>query len=228
MPHRDPETGQFVASGGPEFDQSWDDLQKMHVQQTGRIVNATGGAFEGRELPEIDLNRSDTLALDRDEMAELVALDVIAFRAYIDDNDFADQENFRAMLSIGINRALAADMIGDNDLETDNLGNAGELAGRTRLENDGATLWRVHATYQNATGTAGEGAPVMYGFQGPALVPFRDRFGQGPLVDPNDAIVHGMAFNPVNLGGNGNVVFIIDWIGYFDVFEVDLSIRRTN
>lgn len=224
--HRDPETGQFLSgSGGGDQAQTYDDHRVMQVQQTTRFNDATDQAAVERSLPEIDLQRNDTLSLNHDEMAELAVLRINSFRAYVDDNDFADAENFRGGMSIAINYDDMA-WVNDNDIETDNIGNSDELAGRTRLDDDPRRLWHTNVTYQNADSETGQGHPwTQPGDISDVVVNFRELFGQGPLLDSNDSFVHGTFINPVNTGGNGNLVMLISWTGYFDVFEVETARR---
>lgn len=206
---------------------TYDDLDAVHVEQTWRVVDAAGGAGN-RELPDIDLQRNDTLSLDNDEAAELVGLHVRSARLYVDDNDFGTQGNVRGAMEIALNFSNLA-WLRSNDLETDNLGNTQELAGRTRLENDSRKLYTAFLSYQNANNVAGEGEPIQYPSSVESVwLPFRAWFGQGPLVDDDDSLVHGAFYNAVNMGGNANVVFIIDWTAYFDVFEVERPLRRRS
>lgn len=204
---------------------TYDELDVVHVEQTLRLVDAANQSAN-REMPDIDLQRNDTLGLDNDEAAELVGLHVQQFRAYVDDNDFGSQGNFRVGVEIALNFSNMA-WIRDNDLETDNLGTSGELAGRTRLENDSRKLFTAFATYQNANAVLEEGAPIMYPASMQDIwIPFRDRFGQGPLVDDDDSIVHGGFMNNTGMGGNANSIGIIDWKAYFDVFTVERTKAR--
>jgi hypothetical protein len=198
----------------------------MQMEQTARITDATssGGSVLSHIHPEIDLQRNDTLSLGTDEMAEIVALDIQSFRVYVDDNDFGSQGNVRASQALSINHG-GADWVGDNDLEDDDIGNS-DLHGRTRLEDDPRILWQGHATYQNGTGVADEGAPINYPTTlVPNFINFRQRFGGGPLVDDSDSLVFSSTANVVNMGGNANVVIISNVTAYADVFEVDRNIR---
>lgn len=206
---------------------TYDHLDAVHCEQTARLVDAANQS-DNRQMPEIDLQRNDTLGLDNDEAAELVVLHIRSVRAYVDDNDFGSQGNFRGGIEIALNFSNM-DWIRDNDLETDNLGTSGELAGRTRLENDSRKLYTGFITYQNANAVLEEGAPQSY----PASVQdvwinWRDQFGQGPLVDDDDSIVHGAFMNNTGMGGNANSIIIIDWTAYFDVFTVERTKSRRS
>lgn len=231
MPRRDPETGQYVSGTNTmstNSDLDWNDMHQLHVQQTARVVDAssTSGSFQNERLPEIDLQRSDTLSLDSDEAAEMVALTIRSHRAYVDDNDFGEQGNFRASMMLSKNYAVP-EWLDSNDLESDLLGQSGEIAGRTRIEDDSRVLWFGSLTYQNATGVVDTGAPILYpSSTTPFHLNFRHEFGSGPVFDDTDSLQHGATYNIVNMGGNANIVQVVDWTAYFDIFEVEHSITR--
>lgn len=206
---------------------SYQDLHVAHGEQTVRFVDA-GGQSLNRQFPEISFDRNDTLGLAADEAAELVALDVTRHVVYVDDNDFSTQGNVRFHADIGINFADAG-WTRDNDLVTDNIGTSGELSGRTRLEEDSRLLYTSEVAYQNAVNTAGEGAPINYDPVSGGMKHFRAMFGEGPVVDETDALQVGAAMNATNMGGAANVVGILNWTLYADVFEVERSrIRRAQ
>lgn len=222
---RDPETGQFVAQSGSEPDMTWDDLEQMQIEQTARVVDAGASVGYNRKLPDIDLQRSDTLSLASDEMAELVALRVDGLRGYIDDNQYGSNFNFRYGMSIAINYD---DMgwIRDNDIETDNIGTSGEMAGRTRIEDSGRLLWfgvdsYISNTVSSSNGAGGSSWPNHHA----AFFNYRHDFGQGPILDDDDSFTHGAFLRTVNVPNDASPVLLVDWTGFFDVFEVERPVR---
>lgn len=202
----------------------------MHGEQTVRLVDA-GSESLNRQFPEISMDRNDTLGLASDEAAEIVSLRVHRAVLYVDDNDYETAGNARGHFDLGINFADAG-WSRDNDIETDNVGTAGELSGRTRLEEDSRLLWTGEVAYQNAqdTNVGTGGNPVQW----PASpfdswVHFRNWFGEGPVLDETDALQVGAAINATGMGGNANLVGIINWTIYADVFEIERSrVRRAQ
>lgn len=205
--------------------ETYDDLSVFHFEQTARMVDA-GAQEENRQMPEIDLQRNDVLGLDSDEAAELVLM-IVSVRAYVDDNQQVNG-NFRSHIEIGMNFADAG-WTGDNDLETDNLGTSGEIAGRTRLENDARLLWTGEVTYQSYAETSNTAMATWpgNGFNFNVL-PFRRWFGQGPLVDDDDQLQVGVKINATGMGGTTNCVTLINCTSYWDVFQVEKSYSRVD
>ena len=200
---------------------TFEDLNQTHIEQTVRWVDASGNNGLNRQMPEIDLQRTDTLGLASDEMAELVGLQVNSFRSYIDDNEFGGAPlNHRTAMVIGVNFADAS-WVRDNDIETDNIGASGELTGRTRLDDDSRILANLTASY-----LSGSSSDDMFGAEEPWYIPFRQRFGQGPLVDANDSLQHGAFIRTVGYTGSESIVTLLNWTGYWDVFEVERPRRR--
>lgn len=203
---------------------TYDDLDVMHVEQTCRL-NDAGAQSDNRQMPEIDLQRNDTLSLDSDEAAELVLM-IVHVRLYVDDND-ANTGNFRSHVDIGLNFADAG-WSRDNDIVTDNIGTSGEIAGRTRLENDARLLWTGEVTYQAHSDAGANRSMSTWPNDGFAfnVLPYRAWFGQGPLVDDSDAIQVGNAVNATSMGGGANMVTLVNFTMYWDVFEVEREFRR--
>lgn len=202
---------------------NYEDLAVTHIEQTCRWVDASGSQGLNRQMPEIDLQRSDTLGLHSDEMAELVGLQVNSYRSYVDDNDYSGAPlNHRSAMTIAVNYDDAS-WVRNNDIETDNIGASGELTGRTRLDDSSRILWNAVATY-----IQGSSSDDMLGAEEPVYVPFRARFGQGPLVDANDSLTHGAFIRTVGYTGAQSIVQLINWTGYWDIFEVERPVRRRS
>lgn len=210
-----------VSRGQGDRSENFDDLDKLHVQQTARAVNLSGGPALDRKLPDIDMQRSDTLSLENNEVAELVALHISGYRNYVDNNNYGADFNMRGGMSIAINYDDMA-WQRDNDIETDNLGTDGELAGRTRLEDSGRILWTGSSTFINKDGGGGVDPQQVTDSD---IINYRQQFGTGPVLDNQDSLTHGAFLRGVNLPTNTNAVQILDYTAYFDVFETERIYR---
>lgn len=214
-----------ISGSTSDVSERWDDLHKTQIEQTARVVNIGGNEGYNRTLPEIDVQRSDVLGLGSDEVAELVAFQLNGFRGYVDNNNYGQTYNFRHAMSVAINYD---DMqwIRDNDIETDNIGTDGEIAGRTRIEDRGNLIWWGADTFAATVNATSNGAGGLYSASDDTqLINFRKEFGRGPMVDNQDNLTHGAFFRTVNFPLNTNVVQLVDWTGYWDIFETERIYR---
>jgi hypothetical protein len=214
-----------ISGSGTDPVERWDDLEKVQIEQTARVVDAASNQGYNRQLPQIDVQRSDVLSLQNDEVAELVALQINGHRGYYDNNNYGATSNFRYAMSIAVNYD-DMDWVRTNDIETDNIGTSGEVAGRTRVEDRGNLIWWNADTFiatvnDTPNGAGGVGWPSVEN----ELINFRQHFGQGPMLDNQDNFTHGAFFRTVNTQANTNLVQLVDWTGYFQVYETDRIFR---
>ena len=214
----------MTITGSSDSSNSWDDLEKVRVNQTARMNNVSGSPTLHRKLPDIDLQRSDTLSLGTNEAAELVALEIHNFDGYTDNNNYGNNFNFRHAMTLALNYDDLA-WRQNNDIETDNVDADGEISGRTRIDDTGRVLWMGESTFQHVD-QGGGNTKADSGSDVPTLINYRDTFGQGPMVDNDDSLTHAGYYNIVNAPLNSNLVQKVTWTAHFDVFEYDTSYGR--
>lgn len=161
MPHRDPETGQFVAGSGGSH---WDDYEFVHMNTKYKIdAGDLPGAFP---INESDI-RSTSLddLLDRDERADLVAIQVHGLQASVPGTSSAE-----SALQVGweLHAGVGDEMIlGPDGDFTGNTGDS-EVIDKTEWQSDSPDVlyfaaWTAEGGFADSTNGLGGGPdqPVL-------------------------------------------------------------------
>lgn len=193
MPHRDPETGQFLPGDGPAGDMDYTDFEyESHFVELG--TDGTGGSA-GADTVAAKLDPLDAFGgLESDEVAELVAV-FYALSLRVDTRVTAASGGTRVSAHAGMGANLTTDewpVTSDVDataaFEENNTG-ASVLGGDLRAVTEPGIFWLEElaaAARQNDT-TNGVGTGPDYGEASGARL-FRATSGRGPILDPTDDI----------------------------------------
>lgn len=183
--------------------------------------NEAGAAFE---VVSGDLHRS--------EVAELVALYVQNHIVHVDQPSLNTPTNVRAAATIGLD--VPETMLTDDDVVS--VDYQGLLTGGDVFTgpNDNTSDWRDEDApdvwWQNQliavpswyNSTTGAGAPgTLTGNPGPQLIPFREWFGRGPIVDPPDEVRTSWAWNLTNYAADNNLYQQVRGTLYWQVHDRD-------
>lgn len=197
MVHRDPETGQFV-SGPASHSQieRFSDYEFVHVHNE---YNIDASDLPG-SLPVLEENAAvidlDSV-LDRDELADLIMLDVHGIQASIPGTSSAES-SLRASLEIGVGTGSRMLSSQDRDDAENDSGSSGVLDFAKWSSDSPDVLWfadwNAEASFADSSSGLGgaSDAPVLDG-----RMHFPREFGACPAFDERDEISESFKFSSV-------------------------------
>lgn len=186
--HRDPETGQFVAGSTMHSDvERFRDYEFLHVHNRYDVDAADlPGAFAIQEEDIVSVDFSDIL--DRDERADLVALQIHSLQASVPGTSSAESAlNARWELGIGAGSLMVTS--GDVDSSSNDAGSSGVVDINEWAADSPDVLyfasWVSEGGYADSTNGLGGGPdqPVISD-----QVHYPREFGACPIFDERDEI----------------------------------------
>lgn len=199
MPHRDPETGQFVA--GRASDMTWQETTAI-LTTTGTQIPAadlTGGNTDHDPLQDADVTQVLDFSghLDSDEVFELIALDyhinlALPATASAESSALAAYVYSRVPDVFAPNPSFWATGQRESGVY--------DVNGATGGDEDASVLHQgeLAATADFGDSTNGLGAGAFIGYDS-NLVPFRALYGVGPMFDMDDEIYFPVVFYSDNI-----------------------------
>jgi len=196
MPHRDPETGQFVAGTGATH---FDDYEFVHVNSQYSVSSGDlPDAFpiEESDIREISLDD----IMDRDERADLVAIVIHALQASVPGTTSAEAAlEARWELHAGVGDEMI--LPGDGDFDVDS--GSSDVVDIFAWHSDSADVlyhanWEAEGGFADSTNGLGGGpdAPVL-----DQTVNYPREYGSCPTFDDRDEITE--SFFLEDTGGAG-------------------------
>lgn len=191
MPHRDPETGQFVSGAGRPT--SYRDYEFKHVRSHYDVdAGDLPGAFpiEEEAIRTVDLDD----CLHRDELADLVLLNIHALQASIPGTSSAES-SLEARWELSLDHS--SEMVLETDQDTGTDGGDSGVIDTAFAEADNPDIlffgeWSAEGSFADSAGGLGGGpdAPLIQ-----SQIDFPATFGACPRLDDRDEVVESFRFN---------------------------------
>lgn len=192
MVHRDPETGQFVSSGGHQLAQSYRDYEFKHVRSHYDVDAADlPGAFPIEEEAIRTVSLDD--CLHRDELADLVMLNIHALQASVPGTASAEN-SLEARWELSLDHS--SEMVLGTDQDTGTDGGDSGVIDTAFSESDNPDIlffgeWSAEGGYADSTNQLGGGpdAPLIQN-----QLNYPAEFGVCPRLDDRDEVVESFRF----------------------------------
>lgn len=193
MPHRDPETGQFVAEDGVtmDFQNHWyDDLEEETVDIQAQV--GSGNLTGTNDVLQTTSEYEPVGGLQSGEVAELVAVRLLEHWVWVLPAGSAGTTPGRVVYDVIVGMDGAIEDRVTFDGATNNNVNKNNATRRP-----GPVVWQSRAVGQQAfndtvNGTGGQGGSVQ--FQSASWYSYRDVAGVGPLFDRSDSMAANQSF----------------------------------
>lgn len=209
MPHRDPQTGQFLAE--TERGDSWEGFDKQSLRMVYEISST---AATGPNVAEDWFVTEPSGGLRRNQLAELVALLVkVSGRVFTQSNPLFHGHVVRELTTRADSQYLETE---DRQRETDVVSGINRETWEEEEDPDLIDLVTVNSEHRqdasNGLAAFDAAGPLEY------AVPFRGMFGQGPVYDRHTDLHWHILFN-IAAGSSAGATINEEVTLVWDVFE---------